>query len=111
SNNIYKGPVVKVHGGQTWTWIQIDREGNPERMALSLTDKALASVPIGTGNAGHGHAQGHTSENNFVVKFHPKASILPFNHVGLNWNPIGHEPEHIYGKPHFDFHFYLPTPE
>jgi hypothetical protein len=24
----------------------------------------------------------------------------------LDWNPHGHEPEQIYGAPHFDFHFY-----
>ena len=27
------------------------------------------------------------------------------NHVMLNWNPQGHEPPELFGKPHFDFHF------
>jgi hypothetical protein len=47
----------------------------------------------------------------WTLKFHPKAGITPFNHLSLGWNATGHEPEPIYGRPHFDFHFYLSTPE
>ena len=108
ANGIFKGPEVQVHDGKSWTWIQLNNQGNPERMGLTLTDKALNSVPVGGDGGGHGHGG---MENNFTIKFHPKASILPFNHVGMNWNPVGHEPEAIYGKPHFDFHFYMTTPE
>src|SRR5262249_42722275 len=28
-----------------------------------------------------------------------------------NWNPQGHPPAGIYSVPHFDFHFYLITPQ
>jgi hypothetical protein len=28
----------------------------------------------------------------------------------LDWNPAGHEPDHVYTLPHFDFHFYKITP-
>lgn len=108
ANGIYKGPEQQIHGGKIWSWVQLNKQGNPERTGITLTDKALNSVPVG-GEGGSGHA--HGTENNFTLKFHPKASVLPFNHIGVNWNPIGHEPEPIYGKPHFDFHFYMPTPE
>ena len=30
-----------------------------------------------------------------------------FDHVTLDWNPGGHEPQGLYTHPHFDFHFYL----
>lgn len=33
-------------------------------------------------------------------------AVTPFDHLGLGWKPHGHEPEMIYGLPHFDFHFY-----
>lgn len=105
-NGIYKGPVANVHGGKAWTWVQISKTGNPEKLAVTLTDEALNTVPVG-GDAGHGHG----NENSWTLKFHPKAGVTPFNHVGMGWNPIGHEPEPIYGKPHFDFHFYIPTPQ
>jgi hypothetical protein len=100
-----KGPEVKVHGGAAWTWVQVDHNKNPLRMAVSLNDKALNSVPVG--NQDGGHEEGY----HYTLKFHPQAPVSPFNHVGMGWNPSGHEPEQIYGVPHFDFHFYMPTPE
>lgn len=106
-NGIFKGPVVNVHEGKAWTWVQINKYGNPEKLAVSLTDAALNSVPVGGENSGHEHS----NENNWVVKFHPRARITPFDHLGMGWNPNGHEPIPIYGRPHFDFHFYMMTPE
>lgn len=104
---VLKGPEVQVHGGKAWTWIQLNKQGNPERIGVALTEEALNSVPAGTGEAGHGHMAG----NHWVMKLHPKANLTPFNHVGMHWNPNGHEPENIYTLPHFDFHFYTTTPE
>ena len=106
-SGIFNGPEVQVHNGKASTWIQLDKKGDPLRLAISLTDAALNSVPVGNGDEGE-HDHGNT-ENNWVLKFHPKANIIPFNHVGMGWNPIGHEPEPVYGKPHFDFHFYMMT--
>src|SRR5690606_5396242 len=33
------------------------------------------------------------------------------DHIGLDWNPIGHPPKDIYTLPHFDVHFYMMTPD
>jgi hypothetical protein len=107
-NGVYKGPSVNVHDGKGWTWIQINKSGNPEKLAVTLTDAALNSVPAAGEGGGHNHG-GH--ENYWVMKLHPKASVTPFNHVGTNWNATGHDPAPIYGKPHFDFHFYMMTPQ
>ena len=105
---IFKGPEIQVHSGKAFTWIELDKKGDPLRLAVSITDAALNSVPVGNGTeGGHGHGN---MDNNWVLKFHPKAEKVPFNHLGMGWNPIGHEPEPIYGKPHFDFHFYTMTP-
>lgn len=106
SKGIFKGPEVAVHEGKAQSWIQLDKNGNPEKIGIALTDKALNSVPVGNGGAGHNHG----GDNSWNVAFHNKGSVLPFNFIGLNWNPNGHEPEVIYGKPHFDFHFYSMTP-
>ena len=43
--NIFKGPEVQVFQGKAWTSIQLSKDGNPERMAISITDAALNSVP------------------------------------------------------------------
>ena len=106
-NGIYKGPTVNVHGGKAWTWVQINKNGNPEKLAVAIDDAALNSVPINGNGEGHGHG----TENSWKLKFHSKASVTPFDHLGLDWNSSGHEPEPIYGKPHFDFHFYMMTPQ
>lgn len=104
---LLKGPEVQVHGGKAHSWIQLNKQGNPEKMGVALTDAALNSVPAGTGTEGHGHAAG----NHWVMKLPAKAGLTPFNHVSMHWNPNGHEPENIYTLPHFDFHFYTTTPE
>ena len=104
---IQKGPEVQVHGGKAWTWVQLSKQGNPEKLAIALSDEALNSVPAGTPNSGHGHMEG----NHWIVKLPAKTSNTPFNHVSMHWNPNGHEPENIYTLPHFDFHFYSSTPE
>jgi hypothetical protein len=104
---ILKGQQVQVHGGKAWTWIQLNKQGNPERIGVSLTDEALKTVPTAT----HGSAHGHTEDNHWVIKFPAKANLTPFNHLGMHWNPSGHEPETIYTVPHFDFHFYSSKPE
>jgi hypothetical protein len=102
-DNYFKGPEVKVHGGKAWTWFQMNKQGAPERVAVSITDEALNSVPVENGGDGH---DDHNHENNYVLKFHPKAAATPFKHVYLNWNPAGHPPANIYTKPHFDIHYY-----
>ena len=34
-----------------------------------------------------------------------------YSHVLIDWNPQGHVPLFAYGLPHFDFHFYMITPQ
>ena len=106
-NSIFKGPETQVYGGKAWTWVQLNKQGNPERLAVTLTDAALNSVPIGNGSS-HEH---NMMDNMWTLKFPAKAGATEFNHVGMGWNPNGHEPEHIYTHPHFDFHFYMMTPQ
>jgi len=104
ADNFFKGPVVQVHEGKAFTWVQLNKQGAPERVGVTITDEALNSVPEG-GDGGHGH------ENSYVLKFHEKAGVTPFKHVWLNWNPAGHPPANIYTKPHFDIHYYMVASE
>jgi hypothetical protein len=104
---VVKGPEVQVHGGKAWTWVQLSKQGNPEKLGITLTEDVLNTVPAGTKDGGHGHIAG----NHWVMQLPSKAGATPFNHVSMHWNPNGHEPENIYTLPHFDFHFYTTTPE
>jgi hypothetical protein len=103
-NGIFKGPETKFHNGKAWTWIQVDSKNVPERVGISIDDAAMNSVPAATGDPGHDMGN---MENHLTLKFHEKASLTPFIHALLDWNPSGHEPEHVYTLPHFDFHFYM----
>lgn len=99
-DKIFKGAVQNIYSGKAWTWYEVDDNNKPVRLAVAIDDAAINSLPIG--------GEGHAHENMFNLKLHPKATDLtPFRHVGLDWNPSGHEPEPIYTKPHFDFHFYM----
>ena len=99
---IFKGPETNVHHGKAWTWIQLDEQEKPVKVAISINDAALNSVPTSE-EPGHGHSH----DNNIVLNFHPKAGVTPFKHVWLNWNPGGHPPANVYTLPHFDMHFYM----
>lgn len=104
-DNIFIGPLQQFQHGKAWTWYEVDNNDKPLRLAVAIDEAAMSSLDrTAPGDEGHHH------ENNVVLKFHSKAAT-PFNHVSLGWNPHGHEPDFIYGLPHFDFHFYTITPE
>lgn len=105
AKGVFKGPEVQVNNGKAWTWVQLKEDGTPERLAITINDAAMNSVPVGD-NGGGGH---NMTENNYVLTLHPKASSMLFKHIWLNWNPAGHEPPGIYDLPHFDLHYYMIT--
>lgn len=99
---VFKGAITPYQHGKAWTTYEIDNNDKPLRLSISIDDEAMATLDRNTGAGGHHH------ENGVSLKLHPKATgETPYSHVLLDWNPAGHEPEPIYGKPHFDFHFYI----
>lgn len=101
---ISKTEPKQFQHGKTWTWYQTDANGDPMRLAVAIDDAAMNSLDTSTpGGAGHHH------ENSLSLQLPSGTTNTPFTHILLDWNPKGHEPEMIYGKPHFDFHFYMST--
>jgi len=101
---IFKGSVQTFQDGKAWSWYEVDEAGNPLRIAIAIDDAAMNTLDTSApGGTGHQHV------NSISLKLHPKAEATPFSHILLDWAPKGHEPEVIYGKPHFDFHFYTST--
>lgn len=96
---VFEGPRQNFQHGKSWTVLQTDKNGHPSKLAIVIDAAALASLDPGTGESHH--------SDELSLKFHPKASLTPFTHALLEWNPHGHEPAGIYDKPHFDFHFYI----
>ena len=97
----FKGPEVQVHNGKAWSQATLNKDGQPTKLSLIITDAALNSVPLPD-------QQGHDHENMWNLALHPKAvETTPFKFIMLNWNPAGHPPDHIYTLPHFDMHFFM----
>jgi len=89
----YKGPEVMIGNGKGRSLIVLDEKGNPLSLTIELNNEALTGLP--------------DEETEYVLPLHRKArEATPFDHITVNWNPHGHEPEHVYDLPHFDFHFY-----
>jgi hypothetical protein len=94
------GAAVRVGNGLARTYVTVSG-GVTEEVGIALTETALQGLPPGPG-----HSDGtHAHYNEFQLSMHPQ-NPTPIQFVGLNWNADGHEPEPIYGVPHFDMHFY-----
>lgn len=96
-SGIFESERQTFYNGKAWNWVKLDVNGNPLQVAVVLNDAALNSVPIG----------GAATEFEVSSNFNVQSTKLPFIHATTGWNPNGHEPPFIYGKPHFDFHFYM----
>lgn len=79
-------------GGFVFSWTQRGSSG-PQAMGLTLTASALEGLP----------------QHDQVVVLVPPPSlrVAPYRHFTVDWNPHGHDPQAIYGVPHFDFHFFF----
>lgn len=97
--NVFKGPEVQMGNGKARSWITITHSGVPMEIGIELTDEALYGLPQNPLDF---------AASRFVLPLHQKAKeITPFDHITINWNVHGHEPDHVFDIPHFDFHFYM----
>lgn len=89
--------------GQIRSWVKLDRDGKPLALGLSFTEESLNGLPTELPRG--------EEATELVLPLPAEAAATPFNHIGVNWNPHGHVPATIYDVPHFDFHFYMISPE
>ncbi|SEB76434.1 DUF5602 domain-containing protein [Rhodococcus koreensis] len=87
------GASESVGEGAVRTYTTVDARGEPTGVGIRMSATALDGLP-------------DTGEK-FMLDLPEQASATVFDHVMLNWNPHGHEPEILFGKPHFDMHFYM----
>ncbi|WP_373998141.1 DUF5602 domain-containing protein [Bdellovibrio bacteriovorus] len=91
---IVYGDAVAMGEGTAKAFADIGEDGTPYSVGLALTDGALNALPQ--------HEPGE-----YTLKLPSILNIPPYNHMVINWMPHGHEPDGIYNRPHFDFHFYF----
>ncbi len=87
------GPEVSIGQGTARTYVTLDNDEAVE-IGIELTESALNGLP----SDGHGMYE-------YVLAM-PANHPTPFKHVTVDWNAFGHEPDGIYNRSHFDFHFY-----
>ena len=89
----FYGPALSLGHGVGRAWATLNAGGTPIAIGLNLSAEAML----------HQGAE----EERYVFELPKQADLTPFDHIDLNWNPHGHEPEGIYNVPHFDAHFYM----
>lgn len=90
---IFFGEEKPLGNGFAKTWVKLDDQGNPIQLGINLSEGCLNNLP----------AHNHEVE----LELPTQASKTAFNHVTVDWNNMGHEPDGIYSLPHFDFHYYM----
>lgn len=92
-NQVFKGPEVMMGNGKARSLVVLDETGKPLALTIEMTNAALTGLP--------------EEGAEYLLPLHQKArDLTPFDHLAVDWNPHGHEPQHVYDLPHFDFHFY-----
>lgn len=91
------GPAQHLGLGVVRSTVRMNRDGTPESIGVRLSEKVLERLPE------HPVILTLTLPN--------KAAGLAFDHIDLDWNPQGHEPQGLFTVPHFDVHFYTVSEE
>ena len=94
------GPSQSLGQGTARVYVSLNGSGKPVSLGVALSEGALNALPQ-TPLPGGG-----MSAVNLILGLPQEAKATGFDHVMLDWNPMGHEPDMVYTLPHFDFHFY-----
>jgi hypothetical protein len=85
------GPSQELGNGTVKTYTTLNDSGQPTAVGVQLTATALDGLP--------------QKDTMLMLALPDQAATTAFDHVMMNWNPQGHDPAPLFGKPHFDFHF------
>jgi hypothetical protein len=98
SDHIYRGPIYKLGNGSVRSFFTVSPTGVPLKLGVEMTHAALDGLPTDPMDF---------QKNSLMISIPQKAKdFTAFNHIVMDWNPAGHPPEGVYGKAHFDIHFY-----
>jgi len=90
------GPPQSIGNGTAKTYVTLDNAGEPSEVVIRMSAASLDGLP----------AEDAVPPRMLILALPPQASATAFDHVMLNWNAHGHAPAELFGKPHFDMHFY-----
>lgn len=115
---LYAGQPVALGGGTVNTYLVLNDDGMPRALGIRMTESALQGLPPEPSHDGRCFDRNQNGvmdaneclgDHEYVMSWPPEIenTKLPFKWMGLDWNPHGHNPPHVYDKPHFDMHFYM----
>lgn len=94
NSGTFTSPSQNLGEGTVKTYVRADEAGIPVEVGLRMSESALDGLPENT-----------PPTDMLMLDLPDQAAATAFDHVMLNWNPQGHDPVVLFGKPHFDFHF------
>lgn len=97
------GKALMLHDGSARTYVVMEN-GVPSEVGVEMDRAFVAAVPAHGAHGGVLMPDGRSTFE-YVLEM-PAGNPGPFQHVTLDWNPLGHQPEGVYDKAHFDVHFY-----
>ncbi len=96
----YYGPAVAVGKGSARTIVLADGRHQVTGFGVEFTARALDGLPPQP-------SSDKSLDWPYFLRFAKNAPATGFDHVMMNYHPMGHPPKDIYTVPHIDFHFYL----
>jgi Hypothetical protein TTHB210 len=100
SAHTYLGPAVRIGRGKARVMVVTDGRHQPTAIGLVFTPGMLEGLPAKPG-------KDPELDHYYFLAFPAGAPATGFDHLMIDWHPLGHPPKNIYTVPHFDFHFYL----
>ncbi|MDB5012787.1 MAG: hypothetical protein JWQ25_989 [Daejeonella sp.] len=92
-SEIHYGPAVAIGNKEAKAWVSVNAKGDPIAIGVSLPGDAILNLD--------------SEPKIFTLHLPLDVKVAPYDHIDLNWNPVGHPPMDIYTTPHFDLHFYM----
>ncbi|MEA5502859.1 DUF5602 domain-containing protein [Halotia wernerae UHCC 0503] len=115
--SVVYGTAQPLGNGTARTWVKLSDQGIPTDIGVTLTEASLSGLPDNDDDLGEYPLKLKlldgigNSTFEYELLFPEVTASIPFTHMALNWNPLGHAPSGVTTLPHFDFHFNLFTPE
>lgn len=97
------GAAQTLGDGTARTFITLDNAGQVKSLGVAISETAMNSLPMTP-------MPGMPSAAMLSLALPTEGAGTGYNHVMLDWNPMGHEPDQVYTHPHFDFHFFQISP-
>lgn len=111
--------------GTSRSYAEFDADGNPSAIGISFTEGFLRGLPTemnpesscfdanedGVTSVADGECLGNYPIDYELPSDLTQRDDVPFQFANAGLEPMGHAPPGVWDVPHFDFHFYLLSPE